>query len=88
MSIRTGEGVEWELDEEWLYAQFLEWYYGMQLPYSAHLRRARPAREIRPGMVLVPKGFRCPECGCTETRKGPGFTECAWCGGNGRRVKT
>lgn len=45
------------------------------------------AQERDDGLRLLPPRFKCPECGCEVVRQHLRFTECAWCGGNGRRVK-
>ncbi len=42
---------------------------------------------IKPSIKILPLRFTCPECGCQEYREQYGFRACAWCGGEGRRVK-
>jgi hypothetical protein len=61
---------------------------------AAAVDRARTGHEARTKttgsrgtIVILPRRFKCTECGCEVYRKFYNVTECAWCAGRGRVIR-
>lgn len=88
MYTRINDALFSERDHGWASHGWLRALRGIDPLYGCWPVDRSVPFEWRPGVIIYPRGFQCSECGCTETREGPGFVECAWCRGRGRHAKT